>query len=254
LGKNVNELSLFSGAGGGLLGTKLLGWRTVGYVEWNEHCQKVIRQRIEDGILDPAPVFCDIRAFIREGFAASYQGLVDVITAGFPCQPFSTSGHQRGGADERNMWPSTIECIRLIRPDSVLLENVPGLLANQYIHRIFGDLAESGYDANWCVLGGSSTDSCCDGKRLWIVASKADSSMLESLDFSKTVITCAEEPCRRQYSGAIGEMLQQDDYTGVKRNSHAVAEGMERLKAIGNGQNPLLVKRAWKLLTRESCI
>jgi DNA (cytosine-5)-methyltransferase 1 len=128
------------------------------------------------------------------------------------------------------------------------LENVPGLLVFDYIQRIFGDLAESGYDANWCVLGGNSTDSCCNGERLWVVASQTDSAMLESLDFSKTVLACQEEPCRRQHTGAIGSMLSQDDYTGIKRNTDAVAEGMERLKAIGNGQNPLVAARAWEFL------
>jgi DNA (cytosine-5)-methyltransferase 1 len=69
----LNELSLFSGAGGGLLGTKLLGWKTIGYVENNEYCQKVILQRIKDGILDSPPIFGDIRKFISEGYAESYQ-------------------------------------------------------------------------------------------------------------------------------------------------------------------------------------
>lgn len=244
----MREISLFTGSGGGILGTKLLGWRHCGYVEWNEHCQKVTAQRIRDGLLDNAPIFCDVRAFIGEGYAASYTGMVDVLSAGFPCQPFSVSGHQQGEDDPRNMWPATIECIRIIRPRFALLENVPGLLVFDYIQRIFGDLAESGYDANWCVLGSYATDSCCNGERLWIVAAQADCTMLESLDFSKVVFACAEESLRRQHTGAICEGLSQDDYTRIKRNPDAVAEGMERLKAIGNGQNPLLVKRAWGLL------
>ena len=82
------ELSLFSGAGGGLLASKLLEWRTVGYVEFNEYCQRVIAARIADGHLDPAPIFGDIRAFIADGYAASYSGMVDVVSGGFPCQPF----------------------------------------------------------------------------------------------------------------------------------------------------------------------
>lgn len=80
---------------------------------------------------------------------------------------------------------------------------------------------------------------CCgEGGRLWIVATKADSAMLESVDFFKNKFACQEEPCRRQHTRAISEMLQQDDYTELKRNPDAVAEGMEQLKAIGNGQIP----------------
>ena len=141
----MNELALFAGAGGGILGSKLLGHRMIGYVEFNEHCQKTIRRRIDDGILDNAPIFTDIRAFNGEGYAEAYQGMVDVLTAGFPCQPFSVSGPQEGELDPRNMWPETIRSIRIIRPRFAYLENVPGLLVSGYIRRIFGDLAESGY-------------------------------------------------------------------------------------------------------------
>jgi DNA (cytosine-5)-methyltransferase 1 len=166
----MRELSLFSGIGGGLLGTKLLGWRSVGYVEWNEYCQRVLRQRIEDGWLDEAPIFGDLRAFIADGYARAYQGLVDVITAGFPCQPFSVAGKQRGAEDERNMWPQTIECIRLVRPRYVLLENVPGLLAGGYLGTILGELAESGFDAKWRVLSAAEVGAPHKRDRLWIVA------------------------------------------------------------------------------------
>jgi DNA (cytosine-5)-methyltransferase 1 len=93
----MNELSLFTGAGGGLLGSKLLGWRTIGYVEKEPYCQKVIVQRIADGLLDAAPVYGDIRRFINDGYAANYQGMVDVVSAGFPCQPFSVAGKREGG-------------------------------------------------------------------------------------------------------------------------------------------------------------
>ncbi|KKK63530.1 hypothetical protein LCGC14_2993360, partial [marine sediment metagenome] len=122
-GEAMNELSLFSGAGGGLLATQhLLGWRTIGYVEIDEYCQAVLAQRIDDGLLNPAPVFGDIKRFIAEGYAEAYQGMVDVITGGFPCQPFSIAGKQRGEADERNMWGATIETIRIVRPRYVFLE------------------------------------------------------------------------------------------------------------------------------------
>ncbi len=83
-GTNLRELSLFTGAGGGVLGTKLLGWQSVGYVEFNQYCQRVIMQRIADGLLDNAPIFSDIREFIKEGHAEAYAGNVDVISGGFP--------------------------------------------------------------------------------------------------------------------------------------------------------------------------
>lgn len=167
----MNELSLFSGAGGGLLATKhLLGWTTIGYVEIEEYCQKVLMQRIKDGYLDPAPIFGDIKEFISEGYAETYQGVVDVITAGFPCQPFSVAGRQRGESDERNLWPETIAAIRLVRPRYVLLENVPGLLATEYIWTIADDLSSSGYDFRWTIMGADDVGAPHRRKRWWCVA------------------------------------------------------------------------------------
>jgi len=111
----VRELSLFTGAGGGLLGTHLLGWRPVGYVEYNEHCQKILNQRILDGILPEAPIFGDVREFCKK-YAKAYKGMVEVVAAGFPCQPFSAAGRQRAADDERNMWPATADVLRKVCP------------------------------------------------------------------------------------------------------------------------------------------
>ena len=166
----MNELSLFTGAGGGVLGTKLLGWRTVGYVEWDKYCQQIIEQRIEDDFLDEAPIFGDIDHFIESGASKKYSGFVDVVTAGFPCQPFSVAGKKKGQDDERNKWPQTIQCIRDVRPRYALLENVPGLLNSGYFGEILTSLAQAGFDARWCVLGADDVGAPHRRKRLWILA------------------------------------------------------------------------------------
>lgn len=166
----MRELSLFSGAGGGLLGTHLLGWTPIGYVEYDDYCQRVIRQRIIDGVLPNAPIFGDVRAFISSGCAGLYRGVTDVISGGFPCQPFSTAGKRLGVDDERNMWPATVECIRLIRPRYAFLENVPGILSSGYFGTILGDLAESGYSVRWRILSAAELGAPHRRDRLWVVA------------------------------------------------------------------------------------
>ena len=245
----MRELSLFSGAGGGLLGTKILGWRTIGYVEIEDYCQRVIKQRIEDGIFDNAPIFSDIRTFNSEGYAEQYKGVVDVISAGFPCQPHSICGKLRGGEDERNMWPETISTIRIIRPQYVWLENVTGLLTSGYFGTILESLSQSGYVGRYISLGSSFVGSLCEGQRLWVLAIKADCAMLEGMDISKSFLSYQKESFRRKYTRAVCAMLSQDDYTRIKRDTNAVARGMERLKAIGNGQDPFLVAAAWRILS-----
>jgi len=145
----LTELSLFSGAGGGLLGTThLLGWRTVCYVEWDAYAVEVIKARIRDGYLHDAPIWND--AFTFDG--RPWAGLVDVVTAGFPCQPFSVAGKGLAENDPRNGWPAVIRILREVRPRFALLENVPNLLAKPYARVIFGELAEAGFDARWdCI-------------------------------------------------------------------------------------------------------
>lgn len=166
----MNELSLFSGIGGGLLGTKLLGWKCIGAVEIEKYPCKILEQRIKDKCFEPFPIWnIDIREFNKR-YAKLYRGVADVITAGFPCQPFSVAGKRQGADDERNMWPATIECIRLVRPRYVLLENVPGLLTSGYLGTILRDLAESGYDIRWRCLSAAEVGSNHKRNRLWIVA------------------------------------------------------------------------------------
>lgn len=237
-GLTLNELSLFTGAGGGLLGTKLLGWTPIGYVENNEYCQKVIAQRIKDGFLEEAPVFGDIRAFISEGYAEAYQGMVDVVTAGFPCQPFSVAGKRKGEDDERNMWPATIEVIRLVRPRFAFLENVPGLINSGYFPTILGDLAESGHDARWRVLSAAEVGAPHKRDRLWIVADNGGA-RLEGQGVS-----------RMQPSAPIRGFNKNTwlSETGIIRNRNDVADYVDRIKAIGNGQVPAVVAAAWELL------
>ena len=141
----ITHLSLFSGYEGFGLGLRLAGLpiRTIGYVEIDEYCQKLLQARIRDGFLDWAPIIRDVR---RADFGR-LAGLVDIITAGFPCQPHSAAGLRTGAADERNLWPATIGAIRHVGPRWVLLENVPGILANGYAGTVVGELAALGYDS-----------------------------------------------------------------------------------------------------------
>ena len=171
----MNELSLFSGSGGGVLATShLLNWRTVGYVEFNPYCQQVLAQRIKDELLDFAPIFGDVRAFIDQGYADVYKGMVGVVSAGFPCQPFSVAGRQKAEDDPRNMWPATLDVIRRVEPRYCLLENVPGLLSrkHRYFETILKDLAESGYNAKWKVISAAEVGAPHKRDRLFIVANR----------------------------------------------------------------------------------
>jgi DNA (cytosine-5)-methyltransferase 1 len=272
----VRELSLFTGAGGGVLGSKLLGWKTIGYVEWNDYCQRVLKQRIEDGIFDRAPIFGDIRTFNSEGYAERYRGMVDVISAGFPCQPFSVAGKRLAENDERNMWPETRECIRTIRPRFALLENVPGLLSSGYFGTVLGELSEIGYDARWCVLSAADVGAPHKRERLWILA-YAERLEWEAWSGRKRVQSEKQKAIRSEF-GNICKILPNYDNSRLEgqweissrakseqyhtcnnswwatepelgRVANGVARRVDRLKAIGNGQVPAVVRAAWNILS-----
>ena len=166
----MNELALFAGAGGGILGTKLLGWRVVCAVEIDPYCREVLLRRQEEGVIEAFPIWDDVRTFDGKPWC----GKVDVITAGFPCQPFSVAGQQRGEADERNMWPETIRVIQEVKPRYVLLENVPGIQA--YLPVVVRDLRRAGYTVKRPIeLGADDVGAPHRRKRLWIVAHRNDS-------------------------------------------------------------------------------
>ena len=169
----MHYISLFSGAGGGDLAAQhFKGWTCAGYVENNDYARRVLAARIADGHLDDAPIHGDVREFVSDGTAANYAGRVDLVCAGFPCQPFSAAGKARAVDDPRNMWPATADVLRIVRPRLAFLENVAGLLAGShgYFGTILGDLADLGFDAEWGVLSASAVGAPHRRRRLWIVA------------------------------------------------------------------------------------
>ena len=166
----LNELSLFTGVGGGMLGGHLTNFRTVAAVEFSEYCREILLRRQRDGLLPMFPIWDDIRSFDGRPF----RGRIDVVTGGFPCQPFSTAGKGLGKDDPRNMWPDTARVIREVVPRWAFLENVPGLLNHVYCKTIFSDLAEAGYDAEWGVLSASAIGAPHKRARLWILATRQE--------------------------------------------------------------------------------
>ncbi len=244
----MRELSLFTGAGGGLLGTKLLGWEPIGYVEWNEYCQQVIAARIRDGYLPIAPIFTDVREFVQSGAAEQYRGIADVVSAGFPCQPFSVAGEQLAENDERNMWPATKAILRAVRPAHALLENVTALLTSGYFGVILSDLAEMGFVGRWGCIPASSCGAPHERDRLWIVA-HANEVMGKA---RPRAIEQHGQAALQQGDGGIVPFNRFGSWvemaTEFRRMDDGVASAVERTEAAGNGQVPAVVRRAWECL------
>ena len=162
----MNELALFAGAGGGILGGQLLGWRTVCAVEINAYAASVLCARQNDGLLPPFPVWDDIRTFDGN----PWRGIVDVVSGGFPCQDISAAGKGDGINGERSgLWGEMARIVGGVRPEVVFVENSP-ILTSRGLDRVLGDLAALGYDAEWGVLGAADVGAPHQRDRIWIVA------------------------------------------------------------------------------------
>jgi len=250
----MRSLHLFAGAGGGLLADLILGHEPVGYVEIDNYCQRVIAQRIKDGVLPEAPIFGDIRAFNSEGFARGYTGLVDVVAGGFPCQDISVAGKGKGiDGEHSGLWGEMARTVRIVRPRYVFVENSP-MLSIRGARRVFGDLASLGFYARWGVLSAHETGAPHLRKRMFIVANSNGlrwSRLEEGKQKGCSIFDkqSFDEWIELQAKLCIPvETIFLNPVRGILRNDDGLAVGMDRLKAVGNGQCSRQAAVAFKIL------
>lgn len=263
----LRELALFAGAGGGILGGHLLGWRTVCAVEWADYPRRVLLARQRDGMLPRFPIWDDVQTFDGN----PWRGRVDVISGGFPCQDISAAGKGAGIDGARSgMWYHMARIVREVRPRFVFVENSP-MLTSRGLGRVLGDLAAMGYYAEWGVLGADDVGAPHERERIWIVANSdgkrcekfnipsiADESKLpcwghDAEMANSTRIQSGRENERAEWKriGASGEPSGSKWWiseSAVGRVAHGVANRVDRLKAIGNGQVPAVAASAFRIL------
>ena len=176
--ENLLELALFAGAGGGILGGKLLGWRTVCAVERDAYAAQVLAQRQNDGILEAFPIWSDVCSFradnpdcadVFAGLRANAHRLV--ISGGFPCQDISVAGKGAGLAGARSgLWSEFARIIGELRPRYAFIENSP-MLTVRGLDVVLCDLAKMGFDAEWGVLSAADVGANHQRERIWVLAS-----------------------------------------------------------------------------------
>jgi DNA (cytosine-5)-methyltransferase 1 len=317
----MNELALFAGAGGGILGGHLLGWRTVCAVERDAYAASVLAQRQNDGHLPPFPIWSDVCSFLGH----PWRGLVDVISGGFPCQDISAAGKGAGiGGKRSGLWSEMARIIGEVRPRFVFVENSP-LLVSRGLGLVLADLAGMGYDASWGIVGADDAGAPHRRKRIWIRGELADADSCGSdknRSTSQLRASGTEQPpanpwdagtgqrgkvswwdqdpadvadatggedlgrergimespeCGRAGFDAspdsggedVGDSYSIDGWTGAGRPNgakaddasfrpteprlgrvaHGVSHRVDRLRAIGNGQVPAVVRLAWEALS-----
>lgn len=313
----MNELHLFAGAGGGILGGMPLGHTCVCAVEIEPYCRKVLLQRQRDGILPKFPIWDDVRTFDGR----PWRGKVDVVCGGFPCQDISCAGKGAGiGGARSGLWSEFARIVSEVRPRYVFVENSP-MLALRGLGRVLGNLSEIGYDAEWIVMGADDCGAPHRRKRMWILAHSrrgsgrgdfgresrrlrrgqaeelgelnsdkavrpseisnavADANSMRKLQsqgivekfggrISHSSENMANSEVPRFAGGASGQRQEQfgrsciwwdadpadEDgafESGMGRVADGVANRVDRLKALGNGQVPVVAARAFVELKRR---
>jgi DNA (cytosine-5)-methyltransferase 1 len=228
----MNELALFAGAGGGLLASELLGWRTICAVECEPYPASILCARQNDGILPPFPIWDDVQTF--DGRA--WRGVVDVVSGGFPCQAFSTAA-RGGNIAEKNMWSSMRRIVKEVQPRYVFAENV----TEYAIEQAARDLLEDGYNSKYIKLSAADMGADHIRDRFWLLAYTDMHSQ-----FCSTFN--AEAPVMSQLCNGVWQTIPHQ-----LRTFDGVAGRVDRLKAAGNGQVPLVAAVAFLKLWDGIC-
>ena len=268
----MRELALFAGAGGGILGSKMLGWRTVCAVEYEQYPASVLAARQNDGSLEAFPIWSDVRTFDGK----PWRGIVDVVSGGFPCQDISSAGTGAGIEGSRSgLWSEMARIVGEVRPRYVWVENSP-LLISRGLGLVLLDLAKMGFNARWGIVGANDAGAPHQRDRCWVMGWNTDKvnecTERELFGGSSSIAksTCRRQavrqgktsntymPQRKRECVSIGVHQEHTNASDtcwwsnkspVGRISNGVEYRVDRLKAIGNGQVPQAMKLAWDILS-----
>ena len=277
-----NIISFCTGYSGLELGIKRAGVdvRTICYLEIEVYVQAVLVKAIQEGRLCPAPIWTNVKSFD----ARPFRGVVDGITGGFPCQPFSSAGKRKGQEDPRHLWPSIANSIRLCRPGWVFLENVPGLVTLG-LRDVLQDLGQMGYRTTWNIFSAEEVGAPHRRKRVFILGNSTskrpcggskDITRVQSEVFgqgSKNVAKSksrqsGKQKARNRWQGISGGSQEtrwparpgEDQYkwesprtvvTRLGGKPYGSPYRNKRLALLGNGVVPQTAELAWKTLWKE---
>ena len=253
----------------------LLGWRTVCAVERDAYAASVLAQRQNDGCLNPFPIWSDVCSFDGR----PWHGLVDVVSGGFPCQDISAAGSGAGIDGERSgLWREMARIIGEVRPRFVLVENSP-LLVGRGLAVVLGDLAKMGFDAEWACVSASDLGAPHQRDRIWLVPYANGSRQLQQAGSEQEQrnrtgnsgenmananglglqrLEQKPQPCKHgrpnRLHGGTGGLSSWPEWPtepNVGRVADGVANRMDRVKSIGNGQVSRVAAAAFAILSKN---
>jgi len=233
--RKLRVLDLFSGIGGFSLGLERAGMETVAFCEIDEFCQKVLKKNWPD-----VPIFNDVRSL-------DYDGSIDVICGGYPCQPFSLAGNRKGAEDDRHLWSAMFGLIQKHRPRWVIGENVAGHIS-MGIDSVLTDLESEFYTTRAFIIPACAVNAPHRRDRVWIVANAKSKQGTSTNNKREQGTACQSE--QSESRGRNSRILRGCDWEfepAVGRVVNGVPDGMDRLKSLGNAvvpQIPEIIGRA----------
>lgn len=259
----LNGLALCAGAGGLELGVDLGlrycgagGFRIVGYVERDSFAAATLVARMEAQTVGMAPIWSDVATFDGR----PWRGCVDIVTAGFPCQPVSHAGRQLGVDDDRWLWPDVARIIAEVNPTLVFLENVPAI-RRLGLDQVLGTLADLGFDAEWGVLGAADVGAP-HIRRRWFCLAYTDSGRRETVGGGRELDT--GEWTKRGHDAYRRDRPSYWPDPPPQPSVGRVADGLaaavvdpgrydtDRLRTLGNGVVPLAAAAAFVRLAERA--
>ena len=260
-------LSLCSGYGGIERGLDLAGveHRVIAYVEIEAFGQANLVNKMEAGELLPAPIYTDLKTLPL----APFRDRVDLITGGYPCQPFSAAGKRLGENDPRHLWPYIKEIIRAVRPVRCFFENVEGHISLG-LREVIADLEELGYTTTWGIFSAREVGAPHQRKRVYIMGDSNRIGLEEHGYFKpanavKASQNVADSDSALRKGGRIPRRVHKE-HSITHSSSNAVrdeapqqwlpeprlgrvvngcADRVDRLRLLGNGVVPQTAAKAW---------
>lgn len=269
----MKHIGLFEGIGGFSLAARWMGWETVAVCEFDPKCQEVLRRRFPE-----AKLIKDVRDIYR--FTDEYEdvygdrevmycarhdaefgdcecigcsewddeiGEIDILTAGFPCQPFSNNGKREGKNDERNLWPETIRIIRHTRPKWFIGENVPGIISwnnGEIFSEILTDLKEEGYEVWPISIPATTVGAEHQRERIWFIAHDKSQRIQGVRPEGEQQPQPLDRPLL-PLRNSNGEWEVEPD---LRRANDGVPGKMDRLKQLGNAIVPQVAFQIFKTI------
>jgi DNA (cytosine-5)-methyltransferase 1 len=244
--------SLFSGIGGFDLAAEWMGWENEFHCEWNPFGQKILKHYWPN-----AKTYEDIT---KTDFTI-HRGSIDVLSGGFPCQPYSSAGKRKGKEDERHLWPEMLRAIREIQPTWVVGENVRGLTnwnGGMVFDEVQADLENEGYEITPFLLPACAVNAPHRRDRIWFVAyankcSKRSSGESGKIESNRSKNDDEQSSWRKQTEQHIGcsdVLWNVTDTSGARREKCNISKKSENTGY--NTRLPFKVRRNWQFFPTES--